>query len=181
MCQFVRVAAIVFVFASSALAQFDFKDVQLRTAYAGSKQGQKGRLAVNAQTITFQKKEGQKFFSIPTTAVNEIFYSRVSGRRIGAAILVSPLLLFSKGRKHYMTLSFDDGGKQKGAIEFKLHKSNYRGVLRTVEQITGVTMKVDGEGIKDKEQTVATREAPGDQPSNEAPGDQPSNEGDQAR
>ena len=34
MCQFVRVAAIVFVFASSALAQFDFKDVQLRTAYA---------------------------------------------------------------------------------------------------------------------------------------------------
>ena len=37
------------------------------------------------------------------------------------------------------------------------------------------------EGIKDKEQTVATREASGDQPSNEAPGDQPSNEGDQAR
>ena len=128
--------------------------------------------------------------SIPTTAVNEIFYSRVSGRRIGAAILVSPLLLFSKGRKHYMTLSFDDGGKQKGAIEFKLHKSNYRGVLRTVEQITDLTMKVDDEGIKDKEQTVATREASGDQPSNEAsgdqpsneaPGDQPSNEGDQAR
>ena len=53
MCQFVRVAAIVFVFASSALAQFDFKNVQLRTAYAGSKQGQKGRLAINAQTITF--------------------------------------------------------------------------------------------------------------------------------
>ena len=89
-----------------------------------------------------------------------------------------------------MTLSFDDGGKQKGAIEFKLHKSNYRGVLRTVEQITDLTMKVDDEGIKDKEQTVATREAsgdqpsneaPGDQPSNEVPGDQPSNEGDQAR
>ena len=59
MCQFVRVAAIVFVFASSALAQFDFKNVQLRTAYSGSKQGQKGRLAVNAQTITFQKKEGK--------------------------------------------------------------------------------------------------------------------------
>ena len=172
MCQFVRVAAIVLVFASSALAQFDFKDVQLRStaAYAGSKQGQKGRLAVDAETITFQKKEGQKFFSIPATAVNEIFYSRVSGRRIGAAIIVSPLLLFSKGRKHYMTLSFDDGGKQKGAIEFKLHKNNYRGVLRTVEQITDLTMKVDDEGIKDKEQTVATRGAPGDQPSNE--GDQ---------
>ena len=170
MCQFVRVAAIVFVFASSALAQFDFKNVQLRTTYSGAKQGQKGRLAINAQTITFQKKEGQKFFSIPTTAVKEIFYSRVSGRRIGAAILVTPFLLFSKGRKHYMTVSFDDGGKQKGAIEFKLHKSNYRGVLRTVEQITDLTMKVDDEGIKDTEQTVAPRDAPGDKPSNE--GDQ---------
>ena len=86
------------------------------------------------------------------------FYSRVSGRRIGAAILVTPFLLFSKGRKHYMTVSFDDGGKQKGAIEFKLHKSNYRGVLRTVEQITDLTMKVDDEGPCCMNQTwLATR------------------------
>ena len=97
MCQFVRVAAIVFVFASSALAQFDFKNVQLRTAYSGAKQGQKGRLAINAQTITFQKNEGQKFFSIPTTAVNEIFYSRVSGRRIGAAISLRRFYFSAKG------------------------------------------------------------------------------------
>ncbi len=156
MYQFVRVAAALFIFASSALAQFEFKDVQIRTSYAGAKQGTKGRLFMDGESISFQK-SGRKFFSLPAEAVNEIFYSRVSGRRIGAAILVTPFLLFSKGRKHYMTLTFDDDGKQKGAVEFKLHKSNYRGVLRTVEQITDLTMKVDDEGVKDKDQTVSTR------------------------
>jgi len=67
------------------------------------------------------------------------------------------LLLFSKGRKHYMTISFNDGADLVGAVEFKLHKSNYRGVLRTVEQVSGQTMHYDQEGVKDTKQTVATR------------------------
>ena len=56
-----------------------------------------------------------------------------------------------------MTLTFDDEGKQVGAIEFKLHKNNYRGVLRTVEQVTKLTMLVDEEGVKESKQTVARR------------------------
>ena len=70
---------------------------------------------------------------------------------------VTPFLLFSKGRKHYLTVTFNDGADLVGAIEFKMHKSNYRGVLRTAEQVTGLTMLYDQEGVKDTEQTVAER------------------------
>jgi len=56
-----------------------------------------------------------------------------------------------------MTVSFNDGKDLAGAVEFKLHKSNYRGVLRTVEEVTGLTMAYDQEGVKDTKQTVASR------------------------
>ncbi len=39
-----------------------------------------------------------------------------------------------------MTLSFDDGADIVGAVEFKLDKKNYRGVMRAVEQVPSVPM-----------------------------------------
>ena len=56
-----------------------------------------------------------------------------------------------------MTLSFDDGGDIVGAVEFKLDKKNYRGVMRAVEQVSGVELVFDQEGIKDEKETVASR------------------------
>ena len=76
-----------------------FKKVEIRTAFAGVEQGDKGKLVIEKQRIRFTKNKGVEHFDIPTGTVSELFYSRVSGRRIGAAILVSPFLLFSKGRK----------------------------------------------------------------------------------
>ncbi len=130
------------IFAVPAQAQFTYKNVQVRTSFGAAQQGNKGLLLIDSEKVRFTKNDGRtEYFSIPANSVTEIFYSRVSGRRIGAAILVTPFLLFSKGRKHYMTLSFNDGDKLVGAVEFKLHKNNYRGVLRTLEEITGLTME----------------------------------------
>ncbi len=132
-----------------------FKKVVLKTAYQTAKQGANGRLAVIPDSIRFVRNNGTEYFSIPSSAVTDLFYSRVSGRRIKTAIFVTPLLLFSKGKKHYLTIAFNDGDKLVGAVEFKLHKSNYRGVLRAVEAVSDVTVQFDQEGTKDE--TVATR------------------------
>ena len=145
------------VASSPILGQMSFNKVELRNTYLQVKQGKKGHLVVDGETIRFQKKNGQIYFSLPTDAIKEIFYSRVSGRRIGAAILVTPFLLFSKGRKHYATLAFNDGKDLVGAVEFKLHKSNYRSCLRSIEQVTDLEMSYDQEGIKESEQTVSKR------------------------
>src|SRR5690606_3199648 len=80
-----------------------FDKVEIRTTFGTAEEGDNGKLAVSGEAIRFVDKKGREHFSIPSNAINEIFYSRVSGRRIKTAIVVSPLLLFSKGKKHYMT------------------------------------------------------------------------------
>ena len=148
---------ILVVLSTSAYGQMTFKKVQTRTTFGAAEQGNKGKLVIDGKQIRFTKNNGAEYFTIPAEAVSELYYSRVSGRRIGAAILVTPFLLFSKGRKHYLTLTFNDGADLVGAVEFKLHKNNYRGALRTAEQVTGLTMLYDQEGVKDTKQTVARR------------------------
>ncbi len=140
-------------------AQMKFDKVEGRTAYGNAEEGNKGKLIVDGDFIKFVKKnERDEYFSIPSDAITDVFYSRVSGRRIKTAIfLTGPLGLFLKGKKHYMTLSFDDGGDIIGAVEFKLDKKNYRGILRAVEQVSDVDLVFDQEGIKDEKETVASR------------------------
>ncbi len=145
-------------------AQMSFKKVEARTAYGKAEEGKKGKLIVSGDVIRFVKdNERDEYFSIPSDAVTEVFYSRNSGRRMKTAIIGGvvflPILLtgFMKGKKHYMTLSFDDGGDIVGAVEFKLDKKNYRGILRSVEQVSHTELVFDQEGIKDEKETVASR------------------------
>jgi len=153
-------------------AQMSFKKVELRTTYGKAEEGKKGKLIVDGEVIRFMKdNERDEYFAIPSDAVTEVFYSRVSGRRMKTAIIGGIIFLplaftgFMKGKKHYMTLSFDDGGDIVGAVEFKLDKNNYRGILRAVEQVSHTELVFDQEGIKDEKETVASRS---DVPSNMA-------------
>lgn len=133
-----------------------FKKVEVRNNYGHANQGNDGKLIVTSDLLRFVKNnENQEYFSIPTQAISEVFYSRVSGRRIKTAIFVALPLLFSKGKKHYMTLSFNDGGSIVGAVEFRLHKSNYRGVLHAMEQVSGVPLKFDQEGVSAEQEGIA--------------------------
>lgn len=149
-------AAATAVPAAGQSPEMSFDKLELRTTFGGAQEGQEGRLAVNADRIRFLSKNGRaEYFSIPSKAVTDLFYSRVSGRRIKTAILVSPLLLFSKGKKHYMTISFNDGAGLAGAVEFRLDKSNYRGTLHAVDSVSGVPLEFDQEGIKDDKESLA--------------------------
>ncbi len=145
-------------------AQMSFKKVEVRTTYGKAEEGKKGKLIVSGDVIRFVKNnERDEYFSIPSDAVTEIFYSRASGRRMKTAIIGGIIFLplaftgFMKGKKHYMTLSFDDGADIVGAVEFKLDKKNYRGILRSIEQVSDTELVFDQEGIKDEKETVASR------------------------
>lgn len=80
---------------------------------------------------------------IPASAVTDISYGQDVHRRVGAAIGVAvftlglgALLALSKSKKHYVGLTWDDGGK-KGGLAFQADKSDYRGLLAGLEGITG--------------------------------------------
>lgn len=70
--------------------------------------------------------------------VTELEYGQKAGRRVAVGLLVSPLALFSKKRRHYLTINFKDqatGTDQ--AVVFELGKEIVRTTLAIIEARTG--------------------------------------------
>lgn len=136
--------AIASVFASMLLlaalsplsAQVSFQKVEIRTGFGQAREGDKGRLAFDAKGIRFIDDSWNEYVVIPTEAVTSLFYSPVEGARPGSP-LSRPFELL-QGKKHFLTITFAVD-KLPAAVEFKLHKSNYEGILRNAELVTGKT------------------------------------------
>lgn len=87
------------------------------------------------KVFTFESKKGR--IEIPYDSIDSLEYGQKAGRRIGVAVVVNPLFLFSKKRKHYLTLGWTDAeGKQQAAV-FELGKEIIRVHLATLEARSG--------------------------------------------
>jgi hypothetical protein len=69
--------------------------------------------------------------------INTLEYGQNVSRRYAAAILVSPLLLLSKARKHFVTLGYLDDEDKQQAVVFRVQKGDIRSVLAGLEARTG--------------------------------------------
>ena len=79
----------------------------------------------------------QGTFRVRYERINFLEFGQKSGRRLGLAIVVSPILLLSKKKRHFLTINFlDDDGKQQ-AMVFELGKSIVRTTLAGLEARTG--------------------------------------------
>lgn len=82
-----------------------------------------------------EKGKGQ--IEIPWASVTEMEYGQKVGMRWRSAILFSPLALFSKARKHFVTLSFNDkAGKEQAAV-FEFDKDEIRMAMASLKARTG--------------------------------------------
>ena len=80
---------------------------------------------------------GKLELRIPYKKVNTLEYGQNVSRRFAAAVLISPILLLSKSRKHYVTLGYiDEQGVQQAAV-FRVGKGDIRSVLAGLEARTG--------------------------------------------
>jgi len=75
-------------------------------------------------------------FRIPYHTIRVIEYGQTVGRRYISALLISPILLLSKARKHFLTLEFISNGKTE-AVVFRVNKNDVRAALASVEARTG--------------------------------------------
>ena len=82
---------------------------------------------------------------IPYTSITSLEYGQKAGRRVGAAILVSPLLLFSKKRKHFLTISYKDKDAKEQAVVLELGKDIVRTTLTIVETRSGKEIEYQDE------------------------------------
>jgi hypothetical protein len=88
-----------------------------------------------ADSLTFQC--GKTEFRIDYRKVNTLEYGQNVSRRYAAAILISPVLLLSKSRRHYVTIGYlDDAGAQQ-ALVLRVEKGDIRSVLASLEARTG--------------------------------------------
>ena len=110
---------------------------------------QKMKLSIDATGIVLMigKVEVAK---IPTGAVTEISYGQDVHRRVAQGLKttnyirgvgwpawpVGGLVALTKSKKHFIGLTWDDGGK-KGVAAFQTDKYDYRGLLARLEDVTG--------------------------------------------
>ncbi|HEU0048157.1 MAG TPA: hypothetical protein VFQ43_11190 [Nitrososphaera sp.] len=111
------------------------------------KENSEGKVsATNPTVFTFTSKQGS--VSIPFDHVNDLEYGQKAGRRLGLAIVVNPLLFFSKKRRHFLTVGYQDGdGKQQAAV-FELGKDVVRVTLATLEARTGRKIEYEDEDAR---------------------------------
>jgi len=69
--------------------------------------------------------------------INTIEYGQNVSRRYAAAILISPVLLLSKSRRHFVTLGFTDRDGNQQAVVFQVGKNDIRAVLAALEARSG--------------------------------------------
>lgn len=75
--------------------------------------------------------------SIAYRRINSVEYGQNVSRRYAAAVLISPLLLLSKSRKHYVTIGYSDAEGKQQALVFRVEKGDIRSLLASLEARTG--------------------------------------------
>lgn len=74
---------------------------------------------------------------VPYERINLVEYGQKVDRRLMEAILLSPMMILSKKRAHYVTVGFEtEDGKQQ-AMLFRVDKGSIRAVLVSLEARTG--------------------------------------------
>ena len=91
------------------------------------------------KVFVFEYKDGKETNTvrIPYERVNALEYGQKAGRRLGLAIVVTPLALFSKKRKHFLTVNYIDETEKQQAAVFELGKDIVRTTLASLEARTG--------------------------------------------
>jgi hypothetical protein len=106
------------------------------------KEGTEGHISAKDETQFIFDYPGQKL-TIPYDHINDLEYGQKAGRRLGVAIVVTWMALFSKKRKHFLTVGYTDENNKQQAAVFELGKNTVRVTLASLEARTG--RKVDYE------------------------------------
>jgi hypothetical protein len=120
-----------------------------KTMYVGGtlnkiKEGTEGKSSAKDEKVfVFEYKDGK--LEIPYDKVDSLEYGQKAGRRIGVAFVVNPLFIFSKKRKHFLTLGYKDSDDKQQAVVMELGKDVIRVMLTTLEARTGQKIEYQDE------------------------------------
>jgi hypothetical protein len=106
------------------------------------------RLEIDSSTAMLrvvERKNGPNratYLEVPYGSITKVVYERSAHRRYKAGILVSPWLLLTKGKKHWLTVEFNNVPTYPiGYASAQLDKDNYRRVLTAISAATGLKVE----------------------------------------
>lgn len=102
-----------------------------------------GKLDLGETEATFKWKNGS--YVIPYAKIDTLEFGQKAGRRVGVAVVVNPVFLLSKKRKHYLTVNFKDATDKQNGVVFELGKNIVRTSIVMLEARTGKKVEYDSE------------------------------------
>jgi hypothetical protein len=85
----------------------------------------------------FRFRSKKTTIEVPYERINLIEYGQKVDRRYAMAIVVSPMFLLSKSRRHFLTVGYTDEQGNQQALIFRVDKGDIRSVLVSLEARTG--------------------------------------------
>lgn len=93
--------------------------------------------ATDPTNMVFKAEKGGGTILIPWQSVQEIEYGQHVSRRWKSALLLTPWAIFFKGRKHIVTVTYQDAAGADQAAVFDFGKDEYRTALAALKAKSG--------------------------------------------
>jgi len=103
-----------------------------------------GRLDTSDPKIIFFNSE-KGSFQIPYEGVTSLEYGQKAGRRLGVAVVITVWALFSKKRKHFLTIGYKDANDQPQGVVLELPKGTPKSIITAIEARSGVKCEYESE------------------------------------
>lgn len=88
------------------------------------------------QIVVKHRKRDDVYAEIPNSSITDLTYERSKHPRVKTAIFLSPLALFSPGKKHWFTIQYTTGDETEYVL-LQLDKNEYQRVILEAETKTG--------------------------------------------
>ena len=78
---------------------------------------------------------------VPYERINLVEYGQQVDRRLAMAVVISPIFLLAKSRKHFLTIGYTDADGAQQAMVFRVDKNGIRPALVAIEARTGLRIQ----------------------------------------
>ncbi len=95
------------------------------------------------KALVFESPKGK--FEIPYENVTSLEYGQKAGRRLGVAITLTIWALFSKKRKHFLTIGFTDENDKPQGVVLELPKGTAKTIITVIEARSGKKVEYESE------------------------------------
>lgn len=100
----------------------------------------------NPEALVFNSAKGS--FAIPFEGVTSIEYGQKAGRRLGVALVITVWALFSKKRKHFLTVGFTDASGSPQGVVIELPKGTPKSIITILEVRSGKKCEYESDEAK---------------------------------